>query len=24
MVARYTQALSGELAVDEFHRSWGG
>jgi integrase len=22
MVARYTQALSGELAVDEFQRSW--
>lgn len=24
MVARYTQALSGELAVDEFQRSWAG
>ena len=23
MVARYTRALSGELAVDEFQRSWG-
>jgi integrase/recombinase XerD len=22
MVARYTSALSGELAVDEFHRGW--
>ena len=22
MVARYTKALSGELAVEEFHRSW--
>ena len=22
MVARYTQALSSEIAVDEFHRSW--
>jgi integrase len=24
MVARYTRALSGELAVEEFQRSWGG
>ena len=24
MVARYTRALSGELAIDEFQRSWGG
>jgi len=24
MVARYTQALSGELAIDEFQRSWAG
>jgi integrase/recombinase XerD len=24
MVARYTSALSGELAIDEFQRSWGG
>ena len=24
MVARYTRALSGELAIEEFHRSWGG
>ena len=24
MVARYTQALSGELAVEEFQRSWAG
>jgi integrase len=24
MVARYTQALSGELAVEEFRRSWSG
>jgi integrase len=23
MVARYTRALSGELAIDEFQRSWG-
>jgi hypothetical protein len=23
MVARYTRALSGELAVEEFQRSWG-
>ena len=23
MVARYTRALSGELAIDEFRRSWG-
>jgi len=22
MVARYTRALSGELAVEEFQRSW--
>jgi hypothetical protein len=22
MVARYTRALSGELAIDEFQRSW--
>ena len=22
MVARYTRALSGELAVEEFRRSW--
>ena len=24
MVARHTRALSGELAVEEFQRSWGG
>jgi len=24
MVARYTRALSGELAVEEFQKSWGG
>ncbi len=24
MVVRYTRALSGELAVEEFQRSWGG
>ena len=23
MVARYARALSGELAVEEFQRSWG-
>ncbi len=23
MVSRYTRALSGELAVEEFQRSWG-
>ena len=22
MVSRYTSALSGELALDEFHASW--
>jgi hypothetical protein len=22
MVARYTRALSGELAIEEFQRSW--